>query len=99
MLLILSSAEDVVAQRVAAELERRGASFAMINPPMESVRSSLQCALRGQGSRIRSGGRTIALDDVETVWMWRPEIEFGQESKAVARLGDAAAATYVEHEW
>ncbi|HEX4466287.1 MAG TPA: hypothetical protein VH025_03805, partial [Solirubrobacteraceae bacterium] len=67
MLLVLSSAKDKVAQRVTAELTRRDASFTVINPSLESVTPSLQCALSRRGSTLRVAGRTLALDDIESV--------------------------------
>ena len=99
MLLVLSSAKDKVAQRVTAELTRRDASFAVINPSLECITPSLQCALSRRGSKLRVAGRTLALDDIESVWLWRPELELGEATRAAARLGDAAAASYVEYEW
>jgi glutathione synthase/RimK-type ligase-like ATP-grasp enzyme len=41
----------------------------------------------------------VALDDIESVWMWRPGIGIGPRARAVARFGDATAASYVEHDW
>ena len=72
MILVLGNPADPVAECVVAELQRRGASLVVLDPPAQSVVTDVRCALSWQGGRIRQGALEIAVDDIDTVWSWRP---------------------------
>jgi glutathione synthase/RimK-type ligase-like ATP-grasp enzyme len=96
MILILTSDEDTHADRVQAELARRGAEVARFDPAWFPRAATLALAVGDDGA---AGGtlayrdRVIDLERVRTVWRRRP----GRPRSAELRAG-AAAAELVERE-
>lgn len=96
MILMLTDASDVHADRVAARLRQRGAGFVRFNPARFPAEAELSLAYAANGqvrSVIRNGREIIDLSAVTAVWYRRPE-----PPVAHARITDPAVRSFVEDE-
>jgi hypothetical protein len=90
MILILTSDEDVHADRVRAELARRGAEVARFDPAWFPAEAALSLLVRGDGGTpggtLAFRGQEIELQRIRVLWRRRP----GQPTAARALTGSAA---------
>src|SRR4051812_28167063 len=90
MILIVTGEDDVHADRVQAELERRDAEVARFDPAWFPAEAALSVAVGSDGAvggRLEFRGREIELERIGAVWRRRP----GQPVAASALTGSAAA--------
>src|SRR4051812_25941399 len=90
MILIVTGEDDVHADRVQAELERRDAEVARFDPAWFPAEAAVSVAVGSDGAvggRLGFRGREIELERIGAVWRRRP----GQPVAASALTGSAAA--------
>jgi hypothetical protein len=71
MLLVLS-AEDATQARIERKLRERRVHFERLDPIPLLASGSLQLSWRPGAARLIADDRTIDLDEVTSVWVWRP---------------------------
>jgi hypothetical protein len=93
--LIISSADDVHARRVAQELDSYRAQVAMVDVRELGRACTLSYELESTGVQIViDGGKSVSLSEVDAVWLRRPSIPY-----LPATVSDIGDRRFARNEW